>query len=318
MTNPTTPDYDKFKVGDNTRTGVTLHLYNHLRIILVQDMTDLEEFRQILKSQNWIDVCLKLETPSATLTFGILTHENILAFAVDGYLWNLRDKAVYNHIVEQVDLLIERLILHKANQDRSEELSNRSKITKESLSLISSAREVTIVYHYASGGIHHFYVGLVGFGALFRALVDLESDSRTYMVRKEGIDGFTIRNDKKWNCVCVNIDYQNGTKRCLTLSYYNIRQLADELPQWLLPEVFEGYHDEFDLNRVQNTLRTKYERDSDVKHEEEVVAPVVSPASPVGITEVCKFLMDHPEHHTTMLAILHDIGEARKRVSAKP
>lgn len=317
MTSPATPDYDKFEVGDNTFTGVTLHFYNHERIIIVQDTTNLEEFCQILKSQDWIDVCLKLETPSAPLTFGIMPNAETLTFSVDGKLWNLENKDVYNHITKQVDLLTERLILHKVNQDRAKELPYRSKITRESVSPVVYEHVLTLVSNYSSGGTQHYYIGRAGFGELLRALVDLEdNDFVTYEVRKEGVEGFDIRDDPDCHCVHVNIKYQNGTARNMTLSYYDIRSLAADLHRWQLPEVLEGYGDTFDLNTVRVALRTKYDRDSNVKHMEEVAPPVSQPASPVGITEVCKFLIDHPEYHTTMLAIIREM-EA-KRVPTKP
>lgn len=314
MTSPATPNYDKFEVSDCGVSGVALHFYNYTRYISGQDTTDLKEFHQILKSQNWIDVRLRLETPASHVTFGIMPNAEVLTFSVDGKLWNLENKDVYNRITEQIGLLIDRLALCNA---KSKKLTYGSKLTKESVSLVNYEHGLTLISHYASGGTQHTHIGLAGFGELLRALVELDDGhSYSYDVCKEGVDAFTIQNEPKCHCVHVNIQYQNGTKRFTTLSYYDIRSLASEVDRWLLPEMLEGYGNTFDLDMVRDTLQTKYDRDSDVKHAEEVAPPTVPPTPAVGITEVCKFLMDHPEHHTTILTMLREM-EA-KRTPIKP
>lgn len=316
MTSPATPNYDKFEVGDCNIAGVTLHFYNYTRCIEGQDVTDLREFHQILKSQDWIDVRLRLETSASHVIFGIMPNAEVLTFSVNGKLWNLENKDVYDHITEQIGVLIDRLALCNA---KSKELTYRCKITRASISLINYGHGMTLISHYASGGTQHSHIGLAGFGELLRALVDLEdNDFVTCEVRKEGVEEFDIRDDPDGHYVRVNIHYQNGTKHCVTLSYYNIRSLAGEVHNWLLPEMLEGYGDTFNLDVVRDTLRTKYDRDSNVKHVDEVAPLASQPASPVGITQVCKFLMDHPEHHTTMLAILREMEAKRLPAPAKP
>jgi len=316
MTSPATPNYDKFEVGDNTIGGVTVHFYNYTRCIEGQDTADLKQFHQILKSQNWIDVRLRLETPASHVIFGIMPNAEVLSFSVDGKLWNLENKDVYKHITEQIGLLIDRLGVHN---DGLKKMTCPSKLTKEAVSLVNYGHGLTLISHYASGGTQHAHIGMAGFGELLRELVGLEADhSYTCQVLKEGVAEFDIQNDPVCHNVHVNIKYHNGTKRKMILSYRDVRSLADHTHQWQRREVFEGYGEGFDPADIRNALLTKYDRDSDVKHEVEVPLPISQPASPVGITEICKFLMDHPEHHTTILTMLREMQAKRTPAATKP
>lgn len=307
MTSPA--NYDGFVVGDTLNDVVMLHFRRGWVIITTRNVTNLKKFHQILVSQNWVGARLKLQTTKGTISFEIMPNQEHVTLVIDGQTWNLEDKAIYEHITKQFGVLIDRIgTLALGPESGSLEM--------ESTRVIDFGHCTSIVCSYASGGSQQFHIGTAGFGELVRVLEKMAVGCTSHCaVKSEGVSELEVIDNRQYHCVTITIKYDNDTERDFSLSYRDIRYtLADDIQEWAICDEFiEGYGDGFDVAKVQETLRTRYSQETEFRH-----AAAPKPAPPVGITDVCKFIMDHPEHHATMLAILHDIAEARKLVTVKP